>query len=188
MHIRNLLSRVFVRTIFLLGIVLSSLFITSLSAADTQAELEMKIKAAFIYNFFKFVEWPEETLKNRHETISICILGKDKFGEFFDPVRGKDVNGKRLVIKNISSIKDMDDCYILFVSSSERDRLSTIITSLENSSVLTVSDIDDFAGRGGIVCFYKEGGNIKFKINLGAADRAGLKLSSKLLELAKIVK
>ena len=186
-QILNLRSRVFIR-ITLLGFVLSLLFIPiSSSAEDTQLDVELKIKAAFIYNFFKFVEWPDKALGDADGTISICILGKDPFGELFDPVKGSNVLGKRLLVRNISSLKNMDDCHILFVSSSERDKLSSIITYLGKSSVLTVSEIDDFARRGGIIGFYKKENNIRFKINLGAANSAGLKISSKLLELAKIV-
>jgi len=155
--------------------------------ASAQEVSEYSVKAAFLYNFAKFVEWPSN-VSDPGTPLIIGVLGRDPFqGEIDRAVEGKVVNGRRLTIKRFPSIEAFQYCHILFISSSERENLPRIIATLRNSCVLTVSDTDRFAHIGGIINFVAIENRIRFEINQGAAERAGLKISSKLLSLARVV-
>jgi len=155
--------------------------------AQAEQAREYQIKAAFIYNFFKFIDWPETPLSDTPDTISICILGKDPFGDIFAPIEGKTVKNKKLAIKRVSSPGEIGSCQILFVCPSEQERLGPILASTCGKSILTVSDIKDFARQGGMVGFFSAENTVGFAINLKATERSGLKMSSKLLEMATVI-
>ncbi len=114
-------------------------------------------------------------------------LGDDPFATAIETIRGKYIRGRKLKVKVISNIEDIDKCHILFICRSEKDRLKQLLDIVKKTGVLTVSNMKDFAGQGGIINFIKSGNKIKFEINVDAAQYAGLKISSKLLKLAKIV-
>jgi len=145
---------------------------------------EYKVKAAFIYNFAKFVEWPDEPHDNN---LTLCVLGEGSFCAAIRTIKGKIISGKRIQIRRINSIKDLKDCNILFIASSEKHNLPHLIDDLDGSRILTVGDTEGFAEQGVIINLYIENDKVRFKINIGAARRANVKLSSKLLKLAKIV-
>lgn len=170
--------------IFTIGIGLSSV---SNASAESQRSREYLIKAAFLYNFAKFVEWPAEAFKDGLDTLYLGVLGVDPFGDALDSIKDKTVKGKKLVIKRFTKIDDLEKCHILFISASERGNLRNILQSLNNSSVLTVSEMEKFAQLGGIINLITIENNIHFEINPDAAERAKLKISSHLLKLAKIV-
>lgn len=150
---------------------------------------EYHVKAAFLYNFAKFVEWPPETMPSGSAPLVLGVVGEDPFGQVLEEtIKGKTVNGQELVIRRFTRIQGASGCHILFISSSERKRLAEIIDGLRGSSVLTVSDMERFAQRGGIISFTMENNKVRFEVNLDSAERAGLKISSKLLTLAKIVR
>lgn len=155
--------------------------------AGTARVPELKLKAAFLYNFSKFVAWPEESLAEPEEPFIIGVLGKDPFGELLDSFSGKQVRGHPLVIRHFSRLKEVDRCHILFISESEKRLLGIIIETLADAPVLTVSDLPEFARRGGMIGFVKKGKNIRFAVNEGAAIRGSLKISSKFLKLAEVV-
>ena len=149
---------------------------------------EYQIKAAFLYNFVKFIEWPASAFKGTHSDLYLCVLGDDPFGTALDrTISGKIVNGRTLAVKRSGRLQDLKDCHLMFLSSSERDRLTKILDVLAGSSVLTVGDTDQFALLGGMINLYVEESKVRFEINPHAAERSGLKISSKLLKLAKIV-
>lgn len=154
-------------------------------------ERERNIKAAYLYNFANFVDWPEET-DYQNEILNICVLGTDPFGKSLDAVRGKIVKGGKKVkvirFSSLESAKIKESCHILFISPSEKNNFSTIISSLKDSNTLTVSDFKDFAKSGGTMNFYIKKNNVKIEINIDAAERAGLKISSKLLKIAKVIR
>jgi len=158
-------------------------------AASGDSPGEYQIKAAFVYNFAKFVEWPSNAFSDSGSPIVIGVVGDDPFGSSLDQViKGKTANGRRLVIKRFPKIRDIQSCHILFISSSESSRLKKTLEAVKGSSVLTTSDIERFAQRGGIVGLTLDGSKIGIDINVDAAKRANLKVSSKLLKLARIVK
>lgn len=151
---------------------------------------EYEVKAAFIYNLAKFTEWPDQSdLFHEDSTIVIGILGDDPFGFSIEKViGGKTVRGRVIQVKRFQSIEEIQSCQVLFISRSEDSNLSHILPVLQSMSVLTVSDLSEFNRSGGMVRFFIEQNKIRLAINVEAVERAHLKISSKLLSLAKIVK
>jgi hypothetical protein len=142
------------------------------------------VKAAFLYYFVKFVEWPA-TIAEQLGPVSMCVIGKDPFGgALVRAIEGKQVNGRPIVVRQVNGPGAATSCHVLFVSSSESSRFTDIVKTVRAWSVLTVGESDGFAERGGMVTFLMEGQRVRFQINLKAATDAGLKISSKLLQLA----
>jgi hypothetical protein len=153
-------------------------------AQDSQPS-EYQIKAAFIYNFAKFVEWPAKSLPSDDSPLVIGILGENPFHDDLSRVvTGKKVDEHPLVIKPVRTALEATNCHTLFISASEKPRLSQILKALRGASVLTVSEMDGFTEAGGMINFVREGTKVRFRINNEAASRVGLKISSKLLMLA----
>ena len=151
--------------------------------------LEYQVKAAFLYNFAKFVEWPLPALGPPGSPIVVAVLGKDPFGSQLEQTFGnKTVQGRTIVVRRGEKLDDVKGCHILFVSSSEKRHLQQIFEALKKSSVLTVGEVDHFAELGGMINFVLENDKVHFEINVGSAERSGLKISSQLLRLAKVVK
>src|SRR5580704_3149841 len=149
---------------------------------------EYQVKAAFLYNFAKFVEWPALTFKTDKDPLRICVLGQNPFGNtLVDGVGGKTVLGRPLVVNDVSDAGQGTDCQILFIGSSERKRLRLIFADLRMTGVLTVGETEGFATQGGIVNFKLEDGRVRLEINIEAASQAKLRISSKVLNLAQIV-
>jgi hypothetical protein len=154
-------------------------------AADGPSEYA--VKAAFIYNFAKFVEWPTES-SVQDSPFVIGILGQDPFGGALDEiVSGKTVRDKRITVKRFTKIEDAMSSSILFISNSEKENMGQIIKRLDGAPVLTVSDLERFAEHGGMVELMIDQNRVRFAINVAAAEQARLKPSSQLLKLAKIV-
>lgn len=190
-----------------LSLVLLAVTTVPESRADTASIQEYQIKAAFLYNFIKFVDWPKEAMPDGNEPITIGIIGKDPFGNAFEPVKDKDVRDKKVVVKRFKSIADLKKlgesgkdeldrqieavkkCHLVFVCSSEQECLNDIISPLGELPILTVADTKDFLRAGGIVNFVTIDNKVRFEISGTAAKRAQLKLRSQLLRLAaKVVK
>ena len=158
-------------------------------AAFGQTIDEYQVKAAFIYNFAKFVDWPPQTFKTDKDPIRICVLGHDPFGHALaDAVNGKTVFGRAFVIAGLPDTSHATECQVLFVSSSERKHLRSILGELRTMGVLTVGETEGFAAQGGIVNFKLTEGRVRLEINVEAAGKAKLRISSKVLSLAAIVK
>ena len=171
------------------------------SGDDPAPSKEYQVKAAFIYNFLKFVNWPEEKGPDSSETITIGIIGKDSFKNTFEAVKKKPVKNKKIIIKRFgeyhrliggkaksdANIEALRQCHLLFVCSSEKQNYKKIIESVRDHSVLTVSEIDGFVEAGGIINLILEQKKLVFEVNLVAGKRAKLEISSKLLRIAKRV-
>ena len=151
-------------------------------AQDTASEYD--VKAAFLYNFTKFVDWPATAFHDDRSTVRLCVLGDDPFGESLREIAEGEVAGRRLTVLTVSSMNDPAACQILFISRSERERLPEILAAVRDAPVMTVSETKGFLEQGGIINFVLEGPRVRFEINQGAAERAGLKISSRLLRLA----
>ena len=161
----------------------------SASSAAAQAASEYEVKAAFLYNFTKFVEWPPEAFAARSSQLKVCILGSDPFGRSLESViQGEEVQGRRLMLLRVNTLYDPGLCHILFISRTERERIPSILASVADAPVLTVSETDGFVDQGGTINFRILDGKVRFEINQGAAERAKLKVSSKLLSLATRVR
>lgn len=173
---------------------LASLFLCALFAswtleAQAPAASEFQVKAAYLYNFGRFVSWPDQNPSEATEGFEICVLGTDPFGPTLDTTLASAViGGKAVTAKRITKPQDFDNCRILFISSSEERRLKEILTTLNNASVLTVSDIPRFSERGGMIGFVLDGNRIRFDVNLSTAQNARLMLSSELLKVATNVR
>jgi hypothetical protein len=168
-------------------------FITAILAllpqASAQEISEYQVKAAFLYNFTKFVDWPPQLGDNHGTPFAICVFGEDPFhGVLENMVEGKSVNGQALAVRHIKSVEGAQGCRIAFVSSSEKDRLRPILNALRGSEVLTVGDTEGFAEMGGVINFTLVDNRVRFQINLDAAKVQRLKISSRLLRLAQVVR
>lgn len=158
------------------------------NGAQAQSSQEYEIKAAFLYNFVKFVEWPSGALPETSDTITVCVLGDDPPGDALASINGKTVKGRRLTTRRIEPVKGIESCHVLFVSSSAQSRLPQVMQDLRGTSVLTVGEAERFIPSGGIINFVIERNKVRFEINPVGAERAGLKLSSQLLSLARVVR
>lgn len=149
---------------------------------------EFDVKAVYLVKFVQFVDWPDDSFSKPDSPLVIGVLGMDRFGEVLDKVSaGEMVKEHPLQIRRFHNIKDVDNVQVLFIDSSEMSRIRSILNALKGKRVLTVSDIDSFSRDGGIVRFLTEKNKVHFRINVDAAKRAGLQISSKLLQLAEIV-
>lgn len=149
---------------------------------------EYQFKAAFLYHFTKFIEWPAGVMAQGDTTFSFCVMGSSPLELALDQlIAGKQVRGRMPMIKRVSSIDEIGGCQVLFISRSEHDVVASLVDIPGNSSVLTVGDTPNFAKQGGIIEFIIVNNKLRFVINLEAAKRARLKLSSELLKLAQIV-
>jgi hypothetical protein len=157
--------------------------------AQTEAPEELeeyRVKAAFLYNFAKFADWPNGSFTDNHSPFVLGIVGKDPSGKAFDSLNGKLVGNRELVVRRFSGLEALGRCHMLFVSASEQAHLAKILKKVEPWQVLTVSDMNGFCGGGGIIALFMEEKQIRFEINTDAAQRNGLRLSSQLLKLARI--
>jgi hypothetical protein len=151
---------------------------------------EYELKAAFLFNFIKFTEWPAAEANKGDEPFVIGVLGKDPFGAALDKVtEGETIHSRKIVVRRFARMDDLAaSSQIVFISASEERNLDAILKLLDGQAVLTVSEIASFAERGGIVELKKDGNRIVFEINLSAVKRAGLNMNAQLLKLAKVVR
>jgi hypothetical protein len=168
----------------LLGVLLCLLA----AAAQAQSATEYQVKAAFLFNFARFVEWPADAFPSADSALQICVLGQDPFGRDFEQVIvDKTVNGHRIEIAHPDGVPQARACQILFIAASEKARVPSILQGLKGASVLVVGDTPGFAGLGGAINFVIDDGRVRFEINLKAAELAHLKISARLLTVAKVV-
>jgi hypothetical protein len=175
--------------VYILLLILILLGMTEVPCAYAAGSKEYQVKAAFIYNFIKFVTWPEDTDKQA-EFVKIAIIGKDPFGNKFKPIVKKRVKNKKIeLIKypafdKIADSNSLDRCQVIFICKSETKNAQKIIKSVAGKPILVISEIDKFADLNGMIGFVKKDNKIRFEINLDASKLANLKISSQLLKLA----
>jgi hypothetical protein len=156
-------------------------------SAQTTASAEYQIKAVFLFNFARFVDWPAKAFPDADSPFVIGVLGDDPFGSYLDEtVRGEKVNGHPLTVQRYRRVSEIRACQVLFISRSEADRLEQIVASLRGRGILTVGDTDDFAARGGMIRLATEKNKVRMRVNLDAVKAANLAISSKLLRVAEI--
>ena len=173
------------RKILCSGLSLVLLLATGLGRAQTPHPSEYQLKAAFIYNFAKFIDWPPTAFPDEQSPFVIGILGDNPFGnDLVQIVAGKIINDRPISVQAFHTAADAAHCQILFISTSEKKHFTEIIQSLRGHAILTVSETDGFIEAGGIVNFVLETDKIRFQIKDEAAKAARLKISSKLLSLA----
>jgi hypothetical protein len=166
-----------------------ALLVIVLAPAAAQAVNEYQVKAAFLYNFARYVEWPAQAFNSANDPIVICVAGQSPFGAWLEEaVSGKSLAGRRLVVRENSAFGPKCNCQILFVTAAERKRFHSAVGELRDSAVLTVGDSPGFTKDGGVINLRVEDGKVRFEINVEAAEQEHLRISSKLLSLAEIVK
>ncbi|HEY4740317.1 MAG TPA: YfiR family protein [Candidatus Acidoferrales bacterium] len=155
-----------------------------------QPKLEYQVKAVYLYNFGKFVDWPTANpTASKDDLFQICVLGRDPFGPYLDSIlAGETIQNRKLAARRIANSREAANCRILFISNSEAPRIKEILNSVEKSGVLTVSDTPGFTADGGMIQFVLTDNKVRFEVNLAAAERSGLTLSSQLLKVATQVK
>ena len=154
--------------------------------AAAAASSEYQVKAAFLYNFMKFVDWPSDGL-GTPGTLTLGVLGRDPFGDALDEVRGKSAKGRRVVVVHLRGIEEVKDCDLLFVCASEKGRLPQVLRAVQNYPILTVADQDGFCQAGGMINLIFVKNRVGFDVNLAAAVRGRFRISSQLLRLARVV-
>lgn len=158
----------------------------SSAQAASVASSEYQVKAAFLYNFMKFVEWPADGASSP-ATICLGILGRDPFDDALEAVKGKSAKGRKVVVHHFRSIEEVKGCDLLYICASEKGSLSRILKVAQNTRMLTVADQDGFCEAGGMINLVFVKNRVGFEVNLAAASRAKLRISSQLLKLARNV-
>jgi len=154
-----------------------------------QAVDEYKVKAAYLYNFAIFVEWPASAFQNDFDPISYCVLGDNPFGEALrEALEGKAVENRTLVLRQISDAKQAKTCHVLFIGSLDHKRVHTILQDLKPYNILTVGETQDFAAEGGVARFLLEAGRVRLEFNVDSAEDAKIHISPKLLNLGRIIR
>lgn len=156
--------------------------------ASAQVNKEYQIKAAFLYNFTKFVDWPAHRFADANSPFVIGVFGNNPFGdELAKVLKDRKINGRDFVIKTVNTADEALTTHLLFVGQAEKKRLPGLLPVLQKTGVLTVGECDPFVTQGGIINFLMEEDKIRFEINLNSAEQSGLKISAQLLKLAKVV-
>lgn len=149
---------------------------------------ESDVKAAFILNFIKFVEWPASAFSSPDDPILLSVVGNDPVVDSIDLLGGKTVSGRKVVVRKARDLASLERCHVLFVGASEKAGLAPALGAVKRWPVLTVGDFDGFAGRGGTIGFIRQENRVGFEINEESARKAGLKINAKLLYLGKSVR
>jgi|SRR6185436_4800556 len=158
-----------------------------LSEVSGQSASEYQVKAVFIYNFTRFIDWPSEAFKSPDEPFIIGIIGEDPFGTYLDEtVTGEKIGTHPIQIQRFADIKQVVKCHILYVSSYEPEEAEKILSAVADKSILTVSDATAFNKWGGMIRFFTENNKIRLQVNVEASKKSGLTISSKLLGVAQI--
>jgi len=184
----NKSSIIFITALLLLC---SGIFVYAAADKSGKSYKEYQIKAAFIYNFMKFIDWPKEQAGKKVFTLG--IVGKSPFGDAFDSIIKKKIKDKELVLKQFGGFEQLEkkgsikECHLIFICASEKENIKQIIETVKDSSILTISDTAGFLESGGIINFLFENNKVRFEVNVTAAEKAKLEIRSKLLRLAKRV-
>ena len=158
-------------------------------AVNTNAPLEYEVKAAFLFRFAQFVEWPVGTFRDASEPFTYCTIGEDPFhGALERTMSGKTIGQRSLRVQHLNGPEKVGECQVLFVGApGDKKHIEETLSGTRDLPILTVGEADQFAENGGAIGFCTEDNKIRFEVNLDAAGKAGLKISAKLLALAKMV-
>ena len=176
------LLKVYIALVVVFGIVMLD---NGPSRGETDSSREYLVKAAFVYNFTKFVQWPEDFFAYSDAPLLFTVLGEDSFGSALKTLENKTVRGHPIEIRKARQLDDLERSHIFFVAPSEYQRIPLIMAKIDGWPVLTVSDIDDFTQQGGSIQLYMKESKIRFEINSTAVNQSGLRISSQLLKLAQ---
>lgn len=153
--------------------------------SPTRAE---RIKAAFVYNFTKFTDWPDDAFTSSNAPLKLCTFGAEGLHSALHRVQGKRVKSRILTTRHPASAGELDDCHLIFFGAAEWPELEKMLKDLTHRPILTIGDVPGFIRFGGIINLKTVNGKIRIEINVAAAEAAGLRFSSKLLRLSKVVR
>lgn len=171
------------------AIIVLCLTVSASAAADrTALPSEYQVKAAILFNIAKFVEWPEGTFHSPSAPIIIGILGEDPFGSTMEAAKDRTVSGRKIQMRYFASVEDVIQCHILFVSRSEKGKLTSILNKFRDTTLLLVGDTEEFAQKGGMINLSMQNESVNIEINVDALNHAGIKVNSRLLNMARIVR
>ncbi len=168
----------------LLLINLVSLFCFVLPGQGAAPSSEIKLKVAYLYNFAKFIHWPEDTFTDEQSPLVIGVLGKNPVESALAPLAQKTVRNRPIVIRNFAKVEEVQDCHLLYISPSLAKPLETILGTLASQPIVTVSDRKNFAAQGGVIQFVTRRERLRFLVNLESALKNNIKIDSQLLSLA----
>lgn len=169
-------------------VMIASYLISAISTNAAAATLEEAVKAGFVYNFTKFVQWPATAHASQQADFDVCVAGQDALLGSLEALYGKTANGKPIMIKRDAQARDFAQCDILYIAAQESGFIHRALQAVSHLPVLTISDYPDFIEMGGMIGFRPVDQHIGFEINAQAAQLGGLQLSAQLLKLAKKVK
>jgi len=156
--------------------------------ASAQQTEEYRVKAAFLFHFAQLVDWPAPSPGEENKPLTLCTLGQDPFGgDLETTLQGKSIGTRPVQIRHLRQPQDVPGCQVVFVSGRDRKQMVSLLASLKDDAVLTVGESDDFVKQGGMIGFCMDSDKVRFDVNVDAAARAKLKISSRLLLLAKSV-
>ena len=177
-----------VKALWLAVLLVSASGLPPRTKAESNSTSEFDVKAAFLFRFAQFVEWAPGAFENVDSPLTYCTIGEDAFrGALDDSVKGKRVGDRELRVRHLKEREQVEGCQVLFIGAAQRARQSEQLTNASGRPVLTVGETEHFARDGGIIGFCLEEQKVRFEINLNAAEQAQLKISAKLLSLAKSV-
>ena len=161
---------------------IATLFLLILPAGlgYTQVNSESQLKAAFLVNFLKYVEWPAP-----RTTTNLCLFGRDSLGPYLAAYEGKHIGGRELRIRKVSSPEQIADCQQLFISETEEARFAVVMRWVDKQAILTISDAEAFTREGGAIALVRSEGRLQFDVNADALARAGLRANPQMLRLAR---
>ncbi len=172
----------------MLAVICAFALVQAAGGADSAPPKEYQLKAAYLLQFVRFVEWPASAFASDDAPVRIGVLGEDPFGAALDEmVRGETVRNRPVTVQRAQRSDDLVGCQLVYIGRSERERVGDELALLSGHAVLTVSDLDHFADHGGDIGFYPDGRKVRFEIAPANVQRHGLKISAKLLSLARIV-
>jgi len=169
-------------------VALAALSGVTFASAQTNSSSEYQVKAAFLFHFAQFVEWPEETFASANSPLTYCTIGEDPFhGSLDAALNGKTIGARSFRVMHFKQPQEIQGCQVLFIGAKEKKLAAAILGNAKGNSVLTVGESEHFVQDGGMIGFLLEENKIRFEVNLEAAQKANLKISSRLLALAKSV-
>lgn len=171
---------------FLAAIALVATLLQTPGHAITVSD-EDRVKAAFVFNFIKFVEWPETSFKNPAASLNVCVWGSEADADSMVGLQRKTAKQRELKVVAVNAAEELAACHVLFLTRNSRSSYRTVLRSIADKSVLTVSDIAGFAQSGGLIGLFKSDNQMRFAINVEATQRSGLRMSAQLLKFGKIV-
>ena len=157
-------------------------------SAQANPSSEYQVKAAFLFHFAQFVDWPPEAFKDAASPLTYCTVGGDPFHGALDAsLNGKVIEGRPVRVMHFREAQEIQGCQVLFIGTAEKKFISGALANLKGAPILTVGESENFAQEGGMIGFFLEDNKVRFEINLTAAEHAKLKVSARLLSLAKTV-